>query len=150
ASVELLPQLTTRRWATAISVLVACAVVGIVLLGWLQFKRSSTSALPNLRWEQLTNFNDGAEIPAISPDGKMIAFLRGPGNFGLSTDAGDIWVKSLASGDVLQLTKSAVRKQTINFSSDGSRVYFTQVEGPFEWNTYELPLLGNQQPKLFM
>jgi len=29
-------------------------------------------------------------------------------------------------------------------------VYFTQIEGPFAWNTYELPLLGGQEPKLFM
>jgi len=29
-------------------------------------------------------------------------------------------------------------------------VYFTQIEGPFAWNTYELSLLGGQEPKLFM
>ena len=29
-------------------------------------------------------------------------------------------------------------------------MYFTQIEGPFAWNTYELPLLGGQEPKLFM
>jgi Tol biopolymer transport system component len=28
-------------------------------------------------------------------------------------------------------------------------VYFTQVEGPFAWNTYEIPLLGAGDPKLF-
>src|SRR5262249_50622026 len=38
----------------------------------------------------------------------------------------------------------------IDFSPDGERVYFTQVEGQFAWNTYELPLLGAQEAKQFM
>ncbi len=79
-----------------------------------------------------------------------MAFLRGPGSFGNSTNPGQIWFKSLPDGEPLQLTTSAFRKQTINFSQDGSRVYFTQIEGPFAWNTYQLPLLGGQGPKLFM
>jgi Tol biopolymer transport system component len=103
-----------------------------------------------LRWEQLTNFNDSAEIPTLSRDGKLVAFLRGPGNFGSSTNQGQIWFKSLPDGEPFQLTKTAFRKQTIDFSQDSSRVYFTQIEGPFAWNTYELPLLGGQEPKLFM
>ncbi len=90
------------------------------------------------------------EIPALSRDGKLVAFLRGPGSFGSSVNAGQIWFKSLPDGEPFQLTKAAFRKQTINFAQDGSRVYFTQTEGPFAWNTYELPLLGGQEPKLFM
>ncbi|MGH9494054.1 MAG: protein kinase domain-containing protein [Candidatus Sulfotelmatobacter sp.] len=150
ATAAAIPQRTPREVATAFGVVAACALLAAAVLMWLHFERASSSALPILRWEQLTNFNDGAEIPSISRDGKMVAFLRGPGNFGNSTDTGDIWVKSLTSGDVLQLTKSAARKQTIAFSPDGGRIYFTQIEGPFAWNTYEIPLLGQQQPELFM
>ena len=29
-------------------------------------------------------------------------------------------------------------------------MFFTQLESQFVWNTYELPLLGGQEPKLFM
>ena len=105
---------------------------------------------PSLRWEQLTNFNDAAEIPTLSHDGKLVAFLRGPGSFGSSANTGQVWFKSLPDGEPFQLTKTAFRKQTINFSQDSSRVYFTQIEGPFAWNTYELPLLGGQEPRLFM
>jgi hypothetical protein len=56
----------------------------------------------------------------------------------------------LPDGEPFQLTKTPFRKQTINFSQDGSRLFFTQLEGQFVWNTYELPLLGAQEPKLFM
>jgi len=59
-------------------------------------------------------------------------------------------LKRSPDGEPLQLTKTPFRKQTVNFSQDGSRVYFTQIESSFAWNTYELPLLGEQVPKLFM
>jgi serine/threonine protein kinase len=139
-----------RRWLRpAIAAAGVVAVIATTWLLWPRFTRSENTT-PALRWEQLTNFNDAAEIPALSPDGKLVAFLRGPGSFGSSANAGQIWFRSLPDGEALQLTKTPLRKQTINFSQDGSRLFFTQLEGQFVWNTYELPLLGGQEPKLFM
>lgn len=141
---------TQRRWI--IPALVAAGVVALIATVSLLWTRAATSenTIPGLRWEQLTNFNDAAEIPALSRDGKMVAFLRGPGSFGSSANTGQIWFKSLSDGEPLQLTKTPLRKQTISFSQDGNRLFFTQVESHFVWNTYELPLLGAQEPKLFM
>ena len=139
-----------QRW-----LMPAIAAVGVFALTattwslWPRFTRSENTT-PALRWEQLTNFNDAAEIPALSRDGKLVAFLRGPGSFGSSANAGQIWFRSLPDGEPFQLTKTPLRKQTINFSQDGSRLFFTQLESQFVWNTYELPLLGAQEPKLFM
>jgi Tol biopolymer transport system component len=127
-----------------------CAAIGAGFLLMWRFNRSRGAGVPALHWEQLTNFNDAAEVPAVSRDGKLVVFLRGPGGFGNSANAGQAWLKPLPDGAPVQLTKTAPRKQTIDFSPDGSRVYFTQIEGPFAWNTYELPLLGGQEPKLFM
>ena len=140
-----------RRWLVpAIGGAGICAVIVATLLWWPRPARNESAGAPTLRWEQLTNFDDAAEIPTLSRDGKLVAFLRGPGSFGSSTNPGQIWLKSLPDGQPFQLTKTALRKQTISFSQDSSRVYFTQVQGPFAWNTYELPLLGGQEPKLFM
>jgi len=127
-----------------------CALIAATLLLWPLLTRSGRAGTPALRWEQLTNFDDSAEIPTLSRDGKLVAFLRGTGSFGNSMNTGQVWFKSLPDGEPFQLTKTAPRKQTINFSQDSSRLYFTQVEGPFVWNTYELTLLGGQEPKLFM
>lgn len=121
----------------------------ILLIAKLRSNGEETTA-PQLRWEQLTNFNDAAEDPAVSPDGKLVAFVRGPGSFRASVTTGQLWIRPLPDGEAFQLTKTPLRKQTINFSPDSGRLYFTQVEGPFAWNTYEMPLLGNQDPKLFM
>jgi Tol biopolymer transport system component len=126
-----------------------CALIAAALLLWPRFAHENAGA-PTLRWEQLTNFDDAAEIPSLSRDGKLVAFLRGPGSFGNSGNVGQVWFKSLPNGEPLQLTKTTLRKQTINFSPDSSRIYFTQIESGFTWNTYELPLLGSQEPRLFM
>jgi len=140
-----------RRWLVpAMASVGVCAFVVATLLLWPRLILKESSRAPALRWEQLTNFNDSAEIPALSRDGKLVAFLRGPGSFGSSTNVGQVWFKSLPDGEPFPLTKSIPKKQTINFSDDDSRLYFTQIEGPFAWNTYELPLLGGQEPKLFM
>lgn len=139
------------RWILHVMSVAAAIVVVLVALLLPRLRNSDKEeTVPTLRWEQLTNFNDSAEIPAVSHDGKLVAFIRGPGSFGSSVTAGQLWFKPLPDGEPFQLTKTTFRKQTINFSQDGSRIYFTQVEGPFAWNTYELPLLGSQEPKLFM
>jgi serine/threonine protein kinase len=144
------PHVTTRlpRWmlpATGSVAMLAVVLVGALYLPSLR-NADKGAAVPTLRWEQLTNFNDAAEIPTLSRDGKLVAFLRGPGSFGSSANAGQIWFRSLPDGEPFQLTKNPLRKQTINFSQDGSLLFFTQLEGKFVWNTYELPLLGAQEP----
>jgi Tol biopolymer transport system component len=99
----------------------------------------------------LTNFNDAAQWPAISSDGKFVAFLRGPGDgFGSSVDHGEIWFKPLPDGDAIQLTNTKQRKITLAFSPDNTRIFFTQVGEAFTWNTYEIPLFGVQESKLFV
>lgn len=139
-----------RRWLAA--AIVTAGIVALVAATWFLWPHfaASRNTTPVLRWEQLTNFNDAAEVPALSRDGKLVAFLRGPGSFGASANVGQVWLKSLPNGETLQLTNTPLRKQTIDFSQDGNRLFFTQVEGQFVWNTYELPLLGRQQPALFM
>lgn len=127
------------------------AVAIVVLAAWRFLRqRNDESAENSLRWEQLTNFSDSALIPAVSPDSKLVAFLRGPGDFGSSANTGQVSLMTLPDGDPVQLTNTTFRKQTLAFSSDGSSVYFTQIQGPFAWNTYEVPTLGAREPKLFM
>jgi len=93
-----------------------------------------------LQYEQITNFNESALDPTISPDGRMLAFLAGPGGFGSSGDSGQIFVKLLPDGDPVQLTRTPDAKQTLHFSPDGSRVAYTDIAEGFNWNTWEVPV----------
>ena len=117
STVTVAPPPQKRRWnlpaigATALGALIAAA-----LLLWPRVTGNESAGAPTLRWEQLTNFDDAAEIPTLSRDGKLVAFLRGPGSFGNSANTGQLWLKSLPDGEPFQLTNTAFRKQTINFS----------------------------------
>jgi hypothetical protein len=75
-----------RRPMLEIGGAVTCALMAAAL--WPRLPHNHSTGLPALRWEQLTNFNDSAEIPTLSRDGKLVAFLRGPGSFGSSANAG--------------------------------------------------------------
>jgi eukaryotic-like serine/threonine-protein kinase len=136
-----------RNWPWLIA---AASLVLVAPLLWWRIGQDDRAAVPTVRWEQLTNFDDSAEAPAISPDGRMIAFIRGSGSFGASAGSGQLWVKTLPDGRPYQLTDTRFRKQTLEFSPDSTRLYFTEIEGPFTWNTYELPLLGAREPTLWM
>jgi Tol biopolymer transport system component len=140
------------RWplVTAGAVLIAMSAAGMAVLPRLREQTRTASAAAVATWEQLTNFTDSASVPAISPDGKVVAFIRGRGRYGGSSAAGQIWFKTLPDGESVQLTDTAFGKQTLAFSPDGTRVYFTQIEGRFTWNTYEVSLLGGQKPRLLM
>src|SRR3989441_311433 len=70
-------------------------------------------------WEQLTFFTDSAVYPALSPDGCMLAFIRGDNTF---LSRGEIYVKLLPSGDAVQLTHDSLLKLGPVFSLDGSRI----------------------------
>jgi len=49
-------------------------LIATTVLLWPRLTHDESAEAPALRWEQLTNFNDAAEIPALSRDGKLVAF----------------------------------------------------------------------------
>ena len=88
---------------------------------------------------QLTDFADSATAAALSPDGRMITFIRG-GEFFLST--GQIYVKLLPNGDAVRLTNDAAPKLGQSFMPDRSRVAYTLLDRtrfPASWDTWTVP-----------
>ena len=94
---------------------------------------------------QITSFVDSAVAPAISPDGRMVAFIRGEAPF-LSTD--EIYVKTLPNGEAVQLTEDSRRKYGPAFSPDGTELPYTVVSGGV-WSTYAVPVTGGE-PRLVL
>src|SRR6185436_18149841 len=101
-----------RRLAAIIAaaLLMVLAVSATVAMRWFRQPRSSSAA--PLAMRQLTSFTDSATQPAISPDGRMIAFLRGPTSF---VEEGQIYVKMLPDGDPVALTRTACAKASPRF-----------------------------------
>jgi eukaryotic-like serine/threonine-protein kinase len=93
---------------------------------------------------QLTHL-DSATQPALSPDGRMLAFVRGPGTF---VGPGQIYVKMLPDGVPVALTNDPRPKMSPVFSPDGSRIAYTVNDGEY-WDTWEVPTLRGE-PRLWL
>jgi Tol biopolymer transport system component/tRNA A-37 threonylcarbamoyl transferase component Bud32 len=123
------------------------AVGGLVALallvaGGLFLFRSRRAAEPaRLEYTQLTNFADSAVAPALSPDGRMLAFIRGESP---SPGPGEIYVKLLPDGEPVQLTRDGSTKvgPTV-FSPDGSRIAYTAGPSMYSSDTWIVPVLGS-------
>jgi eukaryotic-like serine/threonine-protein kinase len=99
------------------------------------------TTVPASDWIQLTNFIDSVSQPALSPNGNLITFVRGPGTF---QTEGQIYVKVLPDGEPKQLTNDGLRKMSPVFSPDGSQIAYTTISSEFQWDTWVVPVLGGE------
>ncbi|HTU32162.1 MAG TPA: winged helix-turn-helix domain-containing protein [Candidatus Acidoferrum sp.] len=143
AAAETQPAKSAKRdWLQA--VLGAVLVLALVVLFAARARMKRTPSPPAYR--QLTNFSNAALEPAISPDGRMVAFIRS------DTDGfpfiGEIYTKLLPDGEPVQLTHDGWTKYGVTFSPDGSRIAYT-LAGIDGWNTETISALGGD-PHLFL
>lgn len=126
-----LPARQVPIWRLALA-FVALAILGAALYS---FFRPHTAAL---KYTQLTDFADSALAPALSPDGRMVAFIRGSSSF-LTAD--QIYVKVLPNGEAKRLTDDPRRKYSLAFTPDGAQIAYTVLHLP-NWVTYTVSVLG--------
>ncbi|MGC1298649.1 MAG: winged helix-turn-helix domain-containing protein [Alloacidobacterium sp.] len=126
--------------AAGLITLLAAAAIAIFFF----LPRHTATPLRNT-WVQITNYSDSATAPALSPDGRMIAFIRGPDTF---VTRGELYVKMLPDGEPVQLTHDNLLKMAPAFSPDGSRIAYTTTDPGFGWNTWVVPVLGGEPQKL--
>ena len=133
-------RLITIRIARAAAAAAAAIAITAVAATFLRDRRPPGPE----QWEQLTRFSDSVGQPSLSPDGKMVAFVRGATTF---SPPGEIYVKTLPDGEAVQLTRDGLNKMSPAFSSDGSRIAYTVREGG-KWNTWQVPLIRQPGPAL--
>jgi eukaryotic-like serine/threonine-protein kinase len=126
---------------------IPAAVLALIVIGAVFSRRTDQVRQGPVQYVQLTNFADSATQPALSPDGRMMAFVRGPETF---LGAGQIYVKLMPAGDPVQLTHDDTLKMFPRFSPDGTRIAYSIFSSLFGFETWVVPVLGGQEPRRFL
>ena len=124
-------------WAAA-ALLSAGVVSGLWFYGKRKMRTPSVS-----EWVQMTDFPDSATSPALSADGRMLAFIHGPSTW---TTPGQIYLKLLPAGQPVQLTNDAKLKYSPTFSPEGLRIAYTVAP---TWDTWAVSSQGGE-PRLML
>ena len=124
-------------WLAALGALAALTVLIVAGMAVHFFFHAHPSGV---QYTQLTDFTDSATSPALSPDGHILAFIRGDGPF-LSAD--QIYAKVLPNGEAVRLTSDPRVKYNVAFSPDGSQIAYTVMKGSY-FSTYTVSVLGGE------
>jgi eukaryotic-like serine/threonine-protein kinase len=129
---------TRTWWIAALAVMVAAVGIGT----WMRFRpQPAPHAAPKMI--PLTSYPGQQRSPALSPDGKQVAFSWD----GESGDNFDIYVKLVDGGSPLRLTTNPAEENFPAWSPDGSRIAFLRFKG----STAEIviiPALGGPERRL--
>ena len=122
------PQWRRSRWpwaaAVAVAVVAVVAAAAVVVL-----RRLPTESAP-LDMRRLTYDGGYSSMPAISPDGKLIAYASDRAGDGQT----DIWVRHINRPEPARLTDDPADESQPRFSPDGSRVvYRSERDGGGIW-----------------
>jgi eukaryotic-like serine/threonine-protein kinase len=121
-----------------VSLVTALLVVSAILI---ERKGSEVAPSDPSKWVQLTSLSGYSFEPALSPDGRMLAFLHGTGG------SPQLYVKFLPDGEPVQLTHDDTNKLAPVFSPDGSRIAYGT--SGLNWQTWVVPTLGGP-PQLLL
>ena len=124
-------------------VLLGIASVALVVLAGVYFRLLHPASQPALKAVPLTSYPGRQITPAISPDGKQVAFAwKGEQGGNL-----DIYVKLVDAGEPLRLTTNPAHEYGPAWSPDGRYIAFCrELSGHFE--IWMVPALGGAERKL--
>jgi Tol biopolymer transport system component/DNA-binding winged helix-turn-helix (wHTH) protein len=123
----------TWWWAAATALCVAASFV----LAWRI--HGAESELSPWRLNRLTADSGLSDFPALSPDGKLLAYASNRSN----PDGGlDLYIQQVNGGQPIRLTFDAAGNTTPDFSPDGNRIVFHSNRNG--GGIYEIPAFGGE------
>ena len=133
-----------RGWSRWIFAALVTAALAALVIGAAVSLRGPARPPDRSEWVQLTKFPDPVSQPALSPDGRMLAFVRSPYTI---VAPGEIYVKALPDGEPVQLTHDGLGKMSPTFSPDGTSIAYTVCDPQFNWDTWVVPTQGGEPRK---
>lgn len=124
------------RWRYAVAVLGVVVLIGV---GWWLVRSRVGGLSSSARLTQITRDTGLTTTPALSPDGKMIAYASDRA----STGNLDIWVQQLPAGGAVRLTTDAAAEYGPRFAPDGSHILFRSDAGG-AGGIFSIPTLGGK------
>jgi Tol biopolymer transport system component len=122
------PAALSKRYGWLPWALAVVLVTGIGVWTANRFRPAVQNPLSNAHFERLTDFEGAETNPAISPDGKFVAFISDrSGTF-------DVWLIQSSGGSLANLTQGRIGDvrgplRAIGFTGDGSEVWSSGIEG---------------------
>jgi len=136
------PVPTRRLWSRLALPAMSLGIATALVFLWAARDRLGRPAVkpspPDSRVIRLTDLPGLEESPAISPDGRSVAFTGGVGG------KRQVFVQLIAGGAPLQVTRDTVDHECPRWSPDsGSILYFSPaVSGAVQGSIWEIPALG--------
>ena len=124
-------------WLGVAAILVA--VGAIVAMGPWRQVISEDGGAPRQSLARLTSDLGWTDYPAVSRDGKLLAFASDRGGDGNL----DIWVQQIPDGSPVRLTRDGADDIDPSFSADGSRIAFHSNRAG--GGVYVVPTLGGEE-----
>jgi Tol biopolymer transport system component len=123
-----------RRWPVAAAAVLALAA-GSLLTAWLQ--RPDPRVITS---ERYLTYSGHDYSPAVSPDGKLIAFASN------RDGTQRIWLKQVAGGSEVALTAGA--DDFPRFAPDNSAIYYVHADAPQRGSLWRVPVVGGEPRRL--
>jgi eukaryotic-like serine/threonine-protein kinase len=125
-------------------VFAALIVAAAGLSWWFRGRELSHSPASAIQFQRLTDFYGLEESPALSPDGKSVAFVSD------SSGSRQIWVRLLAGGVPLQLTRDPGDHFSPRWSPDSASLFYytPPTAGSHEAVVWEISALGGTARRL--
>jgi Tol biopolymer transport system component len=125
-------------WALATVGLIAAIGAGAFIIGRRSVRPETARNITGMY--RLTDFSGLEEFPAIAPDVKSVAFTE------RVNGSRQIFVRLIAGGTPLQITKEAVDHELPRWSRDASSIFYFSpaAAGDIQGTIWEIPALGGQ------
>jgi len=113
------PAPRTRSWI-ALAMLTAGIAGGLAAGWWIGHRAQLGASLrPDASILNLASYSGTERSAAISPDGKLFAFISDHGG------RPDIWIRQVSGGDPVQVTHDSAPKFDLLYAPDGESIYYS-------------------------